>query len=75
MALRCNAELIREEDFQIRRLKGQLTGRALARLIDAPAYQRLPDDAEREILDTDEPTLGPARTEAKGKSHGGYSAI
>ena len=51
MSLPGHATPTRAEDFAIRQLKGTATGRVLARLIDSPAYTRLPDHARRELLE------------------------
>jgi hypothetical protein len=51
MHLPAGAQLTRQEDFDVRQLKGTVVGQVLANLIALPGYQQLPDDVKAEVLD------------------------
>src|SRR6476646_2357043 len=51
MHLPGGAHLSRDEDFDVRKLKGTAVYTVLNRLIALPGYQQLPDDKKAEVLD------------------------
>jgi hypothetical protein len=51
MSLPDGAHLTREEDFNVRQIKGTAVGDVLAKLIALPGYQQLPDDQKADALE------------------------